>query len=186
MPWIFNYAELSVQEASKLLENAPLCVLPATLQNYKVSFKGASRKWGGAVASLDRKKDCLVYGSAFLVYPDEVRIFDRAYANAEKVVVSIKLTTDDVVKAIAYVQSATAVPGQPSPDYAKAMVRHLKFFWDSENSNKLQLEDFLFVLPKEMQIKPETPEPKQTVVAPETSQLKKRGRPKGSTVKKED
>lgn len=189
MPWIFNYAELSVQEASKLLNSAPLCVLPATLQNHRVVFKGTSRRWGGATASVERKKDSLVYGSAFLVYPEEVKLFDRAYSNAVRVSLPIILTTEDTVKAYAYVQSPESPIGTPSEEYSKAMIKHLKYFWDSsDGTTRLTLDNFLFIpppVPKVEVIKETKVEAKvENLDSKETLDDKpKRGRPRVKKLK---
>lgn len=188
MVWIFNYSELSVQEASKLLNNAPLCVLPATLQNHRVVFKGQSRKWGGAIASLERKKESLVYGSAFLVYPEEVKVFDRAYANSIRVMLPVVLTTEDVVKAYTYIQPTDAIIGTPSEEYSKAMIKHLRYFWDSsDGTTRLTLNDFLYLpaptpkieVPTKVETKEKEQREPQTVSNITTSvEIKKRGRPR--------
>lgn len=141
MPWIFNYGELGPQQLVSVLGKAPFCTLPATLPNYKVSFKGRSRKWGGATATVEKARKSFVYGTALLVTPDDVKILDRYYKGSEKVTLPIFIdATQDKVKADAYVLSASNY-GVPSQDYTKAMFKHLKFFW-GQGQKGLSLTDF--------------------------------------------
>jgi hypothetical protein len=152
MPWIFNYAERGPQDIVSVLGKAPFCSLPATLPRYKVVFQGRSRKWSGALASLEKSGKSLVYGTAMLVSPDDQKLFDRAHKGLEKIELPIFIdATQDKVKAETYVVPNKTY-GTPSLDYIKAMVKHLKFFWGQGQKN-LSLVDF--------GISTEVPQPKQ-------------------------
>lgn len=145
MPWIFSYSELGPQQIEELLGHAPFCALPASTPNFKVSFKGKSRKWASPVATLDRNKGNWVYGSALLVTLNEVSLFDKYFQNYLQVEVPMLIdATKDKIKAITYILDKDAPYGQPSDDYVKTMLKHLKFFWGqgNENSTALGLENF--------------------------------------------
>lgn len=143
MAWIFSYAELGPQQIEELMGHAPFCALPASSPNFKVKFKGKSRKWGGAIASLDRCKGNWVYGSALLVSLNEVAKFDRYFQNQLKVEIPILIdATKDKVKAITYVSEKAEPLGQPSDDYIKVLLKHLKFFWGQGDNATLTLENF--------------------------------------------
>lgn len=143
MPWVFSYAELGPQQIEELLGHAPFCSLPASSPNFKVKFKGKSRKWGGAVASLDRCKENWVYGSALLIPVSEVSKFDRYFQNFSQIEIPILIAaTKDKVKALTYVLDKEAPPGQPTEDYTKAIIKHLKFFWGQGEDGTLNLESF--------------------------------------------
>jgi len=143
MPWIFSYAELGPQQIEELLGHAPFCSLPASIPNFKITFKGKSRKWASPVATLDRNKGNWVYGSALLVSADEIPKFDRYYQNYLQIEVPVLIdATKDKIKALTYILDKEATPGQPSDDYTKAMLKHLKFFWGQGGNAVLNLENF--------------------------------------------
>jgi hypothetical protein len=157
MPWIFTYSDLSPQVIEGLFERAPFCSLPASLPNFKVSFKGRSRKWGGALATLDKARKSWVYGSALLLPPDEIRILDKYYSAYEGKDVTIFLdATKDKVKAKTYLLKTTLPYGQPSEEYIKAILKHLKFFWGQTGSGKMTLTNF------NINIETDTPSEKKT------------------------
>jgi len=142
MPWIFSYADLGPQEVEALLKKAPFCALPASAENYQVVFKGKSRKWGGGIATIDKKKSSVVYGSALLVSVDEVKLFDRHFGSYVRTPITITLAaTKDQTKAYTYTIEKDAPQNSPSADYSKIITKHLKFFWGGENKNP-SLQDF--------------------------------------------
>ena len=141
MPWIFNYAELGPPQLTEVLGKSPFCMLPASLANYSLSFKGRSRKWGGGVASLDKTRGGYVYGSAALVGTDDLTLLDRYFRNFERKAVPMFLdATQEKIKAIVYFSKASKY-GKPSEDYLKEVLKHLKFFWGQGKRN-LSLNDF--------------------------------------------
>ena len=143
MPWIFSYADLNPQILQEVLGKAPFCALPASLTNNKVSFKGKSRKWRGAVATLDKAKKRIVYGSALLLPPEEIGLLDRYYRMYQRKSATIFINATGVkVKAYTYILPNTAQVGTPSNDYLKAVAKHLKFFWGNNKNKNLSLEDF--------------------------------------------
>lgn len=143
MPWIYNYAELGPQQIEDLLGFAPFCSLAASSPNSKITFKGKSRKWASPVASLERCKGSWTYGSVHLIPIDEVSIFDKYHQNYIKIEVPLLIeATKDKIKAITYVMDKDAPPGPPSDDYAKAVLKHLKFFWNQGGDTNLSLENF--------------------------------------------
>lgn len=157
MPWIFSFAELGPTQIEILLGHAPFCSLPASTPNFKVSFKGRSRKWTGSTATLEKSRGNWVYGSALLVSSDELERFDNYYQNHVQITIPILLdATKDKVQAIAYILNNEETYGQPSDDYVKELLKHLKFFWGKTRS----LENFGIVLapsisaPKEKKEKP--------------------------------
>ncbi len=143
MPWIFTYSDLGPQVIETLLEQAPFCSLPATLPNHKVVFKGRSRKWGGAIATLEKARKSWVYGSALLLPPEEIRLIDKYYSAYEEKEFTIFLdATKDKVKAKTYILKSSLPYGQPSEDYIKTILKHLKFFWGQTGSGKVSLTQF--------------------------------------------
>lgn len=167
MPWIFNYGELGPQQLVSVLGKAPFATLPATLPKYKVSFKGKSRKWGGATATVEKARKSLVYGTALLVTPEDIKILDRYYKGSEKVTLPIFIdATQDKVKAETYILGASNY-GVPSQDYTKAMLKHLKFFW-GQGQKGLSLADFGISteLPEEKPAKRAKPQDEPTVAKP--------------------
>jgi len=143
MPWIFSYAELGPHNLKDVIGHVPHCSLSASLAKYKVSFKGKSRKWGGAVATLEKARNGIVYGSAWYVSPAEIKLLDRCYQFYDRKLVPIYIeATQDKVKAHAYIITKDASYGAPSQDYVKNMVKHLKFFWSQNDKKNLSLEDF--------------------------------------------
>ena len=143
MPWIFSYAELGPHNIKDLLGNVPHCSLSASLAKYKVSFKGKSRKWGGALATLEKARGGLVYGSALYVSPADIKILDRCYQFYDRKQVPIFIeATQDKVKAHTYIITKDVSYGAPSQDYIKNMTKHLKFFWGQNDKKNLSLEDF--------------------------------------------
>ena len=152
MPWIFNYSELGPPQLTEVLGKSPFCMLPASLANYSLSFKGRSRKWGGGVASLDKVRGGYVYGSAALVGADDLVLLDRYFRNFERKSVPMFLdATQEKIKAIVYFSKASKY-GKPSEDYLKEVLKHLKFFWGQGKRN-LSLNDF--GVTSENQAKPE-------------------------------
>jgi len=143
MPWIFSYAELGPHNIKDVIGKVPFCSLPASLPKHKVTFKGKSRKWGGAVATLEKARGGMVYGSALLVPPADIKILDRCYQFYERKQISILVeATQDKVKAFVYIITKEAPYGNPSSDYTKNMVKHLKFFWGQNDKKNLKLGDF--------------------------------------------
>tara|TARA_B100000614_G_C14504253_1_gene475922 strand:+ start:400 stop:966 length:567 start_codon:yes stop_codon:yes gene_type:complete len=143
MPWVFTYSDLSPQALTALLNKAPFCSLPASLPNYKISFKGRSRKWGGAIATLERAKSSWVYGSAILLPPDDIRVIDKYYSAYETKDIKLFLdATQDKIKAKTYILDKALPYGMPSDDYTKAMLKHLKFFWGQSGTGKMSLDKF--------------------------------------------
>lgn len=172
MPWIFNYGELGPQQIVSVLGKAPFCTLPASLPGYKVVFKGKSRKWGGATATLEKSRKSFVYGTALLVSPDDIKAFDRYHRDHQKTVIPIFIdATQDKVKAEVYILPSEKAYGEPGQDYIKAMIKHLKFFWGQGQKN-LKLGDF--------GVSTEISQPKKTkkAVEPEPAQAKPRRRRK--------
>ena len=143
MPWIFNYAELGPQNIESLLNHAPFVSLPASTPNSKIAFKGKSRKWTGALATLEKSKGNWVYGSALLLPEDELAIFDKYHQNYNRINLPILIdATKDRVQAVSYILDPSAPAGQPSEDYVKEILKHLKFFWGQGDSKTLSLENF--------------------------------------------
>jgi len=172
MPWIFSYADLNPQILQDVLGKAPFCTLPASLVNNKVSFKGKSRKWRGAVATLDKAKKKIVYGSALLLPPEELRLLDRYYRMYQRKISTIYINaTGDKVKAYIYVLPSDAKEGLPSSDYIKAVVKHLKFFWGTGDKKNLSLEDFGINTP--FNDKPKAKEPKESKKEKKTKKTSK-------------
>jgi len=156
MPWIFSYAEFGPGIVEKTLSKAPLVSLPASLENHTVVFKGKSRKWGGGVADIERKKGKIVYGSILLVTPEEVKLVDRYYQLYERKLMPIYLdATRDKFKAQAYVLKKEADYSAPSDDYCKSIVKHLRFFWGGKT-----LEDY-GISKEPAEKKRSNPKPKQ-------------------------
>jgi len=141
MPWIFCYAELGPQALEKMLPSAPFCALPATAEGYQVVFKGKNRAWGGGVATLEKKRGQVVYGSVYLVPEAEVKHFDKYHKTYDKVGIKVNVAaTGDEFKVITYVikQGETSAP---SGEYSKEILKHLKFFW-GQGKKGLSLADF--------------------------------------------
>lgn len=141
MPWMFSYAEFGPGIVEKTLSKAPLVSLPASLENHRVVFKGKSRKWGGGVAEIERKKGKIVYGSAILITPEEIKLIDRYYQLYERKQIQIYVdATRDKFKAHTYFLKKTGDYSQPSDEYCKALIKHLRFFWGGK-----KLEDYSIV-----------------------------------------
>jgi hypothetical protein len=141
------------------------------------------------LATLEKKRKATVYGSAFLVYPEEIPALRKEFPKFEDATVKVILTTGDVVKATVYLLPEGKEVGEPSKEYAKAMTKHLRFFWDSGEGQKLKLEDFLHVPPpppekSEKPPKIEQEKTKEPEAAKEPPPKKGRGRPKGAKNKK--
>lgn len=142
MPWVFIYSDLGPQALTTTLSGAPFVSLPASLPKYQIAFKGKSRKWGGAVATLEKKSKAWVYGSIHLLSPDDIKKLDKYYSYFEKITVPIFIdATQDKVKAQTYIIK-DAPYGVPSDEYIKALLKHLKFFWGQEGAGKPKLETF--------------------------------------------
>lgn len=161
MPWFFSYSDLGPQEVTALLGKAPLCMVPASLSGSYISFKGKSRKWGGAVASLEKSRKGFVYGSALLLPPEDLDLIQTYYKGMEPRYVPIFIdATQDKIKAITFVAADSDAPGSPSDDYVKAILKHLKFFWGQSGGKKPTLEDFGIDLNAPVkQVKKEVSEP---------------------------
>jgi len=130
MPWVFIYSDLGPAALGAVLPQAPFVSLPASLPKYKISFKGKSRKWGGSLATLEKKSKAWVYGSIHLLPPEEIKKIDKYYSYFEKIQIPIFIdATQDKVKAQTYIIKGDAPYGAPSDEYIKAMLKHLKFFW---------------------------------------------------------
>lgn len=141
MPWIFSYADLGPANITSVLPSAPFVALPATLENHRILFKGKSRKWGGGLATAERKKGAVTYGSVYLVPESEVKLIDRYYKVYEKVAMKVSVAaTGDQFKAYTYVLKKGDETA-PSDEYCKALAKHLKFFW-GQGGKKLNLADF--------------------------------------------
>lgn len=143
MPWVFSYSDLAPNIVEGLLERAPFCSLPASLPNFKISFKGRSRKWGGALATLEKSRKSWVYGSALFVTPEELQILDKYYSAFGSKELNILIeATKDKVKAHTYILNPSLPYGEPSEEYIKAILKHLKFFWGQPGTGKMTLEKF--------------------------------------------
>lgn len=130
MPWIFSYGELTEKRLQTSFKFTPLIALPATLDNYQVVFRGKSRKWGGALASVDKKRKSVVYGTALLVPMDDVKYYDKYYQKYEKDVVTIYIdATEDKAKAFIYKIPSIVPYGVPGEDYLKEIKKQLQDFW---------------------------------------------------------
>ena len=144
MPWYFSFAEFGPDAINSLLKKAPFCSLPATLSNYEVAFKGKSRKWGGALATLEGKKGNTVFGALHLVTPDELALITRYHREnyqAKQVNVNVSVTHDKF-PAVTFMYAKEDVDGFPSEDYVKEIIRNLKFFWGQDDGKTPALEDF--------------------------------------------
>ena len=143
MPWVFIYSDFGPQIIKKALSRAPFCSLPASLVGFKVTFRGKSRKWGGAVATLEKARGNFVYGSILLLPPDDIKVVDRYHNLYEKITVPVFIdATQDKVKAQTYVLKASSKYGEPSDEYVSAMLKHLKFFWGQSGGRSVSLTDF--------------------------------------------
>lgn len=178
MPWFFSYSDLGPQEVTTLLGKTPLCMLPATLAGYQISFKGKSRKWGGAVASLERSRKNFVYGSALLVPPDDLAVIENYYKGMKTELVPVFIDAcQDKIKAVVCI-STEGDYGLPSDEYIKALLKHLKFFWGQSGGKKPSLEDFGISLTPDSKPKKAEQEPEAEVISEE--QPKRRRRSKAS------
>lgn len=143
MPWVFLYADTEPRVLEEILSRAPLCSVPASLPKFRITFRGKSRKWGGAVATIEKDRKSWVYGSAHFVTPDEIKLLDKHYAYYEKAVLPVFIdVTQDKIKAHSYVLKQETPAGSPSEEYTKTMLKHLKFFWGQEKGGKMTLENF--------------------------------------------
>ena len=142
MPWIFSYCDFGPDEIKGVLPCAPFCSLAATLDGHTISFKGKSRKWGGALATVDKKRGRKVYGSAHLIPVSEVSLIDKYYKAYDKKLLPISISaTGDTYKAYVYFLAKDAPFAKPSDDYTKVMLRHLRFFW-SQPGQKPSFNEF--------------------------------------------
>jgi len=177
MPWIFNYAELGPPQLTEVLGKSPFCMLPASLANYSLTFKGRSRKWGGGIATLDKTRGGYVYGSAALVGTDDLAVLDRYFRNFDRKAVPMFLdATQEKVKAVIYFSKASKY-GKPSDDYLKEVLKHLKFFWGQGRRN-LSLNDFGVATEKQVKAEKEkavkVEEPKVTTAVKDSPPKRRR------------
>jgi hypothetical protein len=143
MPWVFLYADTEPRVLEEVLTRAPLCSVPASLPKFRITFRGKSRKWGGAVATVEKDRKSWVYGSAHFVTPDEIKLLDKHYSYYEKTVLPVFIDiTQDKIKAHSYILKPDSLAGNPSEEYTKMMLKHLKFFWGQEKGGKMTLDNF--------------------------------------------
>lgn len=168
MPWIFSFdAEITPHRMIEVLGHAPFCALPAILERYHLVYKGYSRKWAGALATLERKKDNAVHGSAMFLSLDDINKLANFNQSHKQITIRVRIPiTSDIVEAIAFVLAdESLIAGEPGKDYLKAMVKHLSFFW-SDGKNKLKIEDLYKPgVKKEKEIKIEVSDKKKEQVS---------------------
>jgi hypothetical protein len=183
MPWVFIYSDLGPQALTATLSGAPFVSLPASLPKYRIAFKGKSRKWGGAVATLEKKSKAWVYGSIHLLPPDDIKKLDKHYSYFEKITVPIFIdATQDKVKAHTYIIK-DAPYGEPSDEYIKALLKHLKFFWGQQGAGKPKLETFGIVTGAGVPPTVKTKKSKLAPVAEPEEPIKKARKPRRRTAK---
>lgn len=157
MPWLFTYSEVSPMAISTFLRKEKLlCVLPASLPDHRLVFKGRSRRWGGAIASVEKSPSSIVYGSALLLAPEDILLLRKEFAAYRKKVSKIILEiTGDSVPAVMYVLDPNSEEAKPSEPYKTAILRHLRCFWKLEKENE-------YLSPKIAEEKTSDPVPNQS------------------------
>ena len=80
--------------------------------------------------------------------PADIKLLDRAYQSYERKQIPIFIdATQDKVKASVYVITKNAPYAEPSQDYVKNIIKHLKFFWGQDGKKSMGLEDFGITIP---------------------------------------
>lgn len=145
--FLFSYGSNSPEQLSDRLGRR-VTAQPAVLHGMRRVFRGASRGWGGAPASLIRKPGSVTYGNVVSVTEDQLRIIDRyegvGSGQYRRIAVKVqvkegrRLTTVD---AVAYVATSRR-RGRPTQAYLQAVADNVGQFWSAADGSALRPEDF--------------------------------------------
>lgn len=182
MSWVFLYAEISPQELSKITGVAPLCSLPAVLDDFGIIYRGISRKWGGAMASLAKHKGSSVNGSISLLTEKELVKLDNLLPTIyKKTKLNVKIPlTGDTFECLVYYIDTSLDLGVASNEYLKAIIKHIGYFW----SGKITKEELTKPIP--VAPKKEDPPVEAEEKEAETKKKKKKKKVKEEEVEEKD
>lgn len=88
-----------------------------TLPNFKITFTGYSRKWNGAVATIQGSKDDKVMGAVYEITESGLRKLDSHEAGYKHLPVRVFTDSREAIDAVTYIKSNQEEEGRPSTEY---------------------------------------------------------------------
>jgi gamma-glutamylcyclotransferase (GGCT)/AIG2-like uncharacterized protein YtfP len=117
---VYYFAYASNLSRKQMSERAPSAGVrfSATLPNYKLIFSGWSRKWRGAVASIQQSRGDKVLGGIYEVSEQDLARL-RQYEGDEYTTVNVVVFKDtgETVDAVTFTRKRQQDEGKPSAEY---------------------------------------------------------------------
>jgi gamma-glutamylcyclotransferase (GGCT)/AIG2-like uncharacterized protein YtfP len=117
---VYYFAYASNLSRKQMSERAPSASVrfSATLPNYKLIFSGWSRKWRGAVASIQQSRGDKVLGGIYEVSEQDLARL-RQYEGDEYTAVNVVVFRDtgETVEAVTFTRKRQQDEGKPSAEY---------------------------------------------------------------------
>ena len=143
---LFSYGSNGPAQLADRLGRVPP-TFPAYADGVRRVFRGYSRGWGGAVASLINRKEATTYGSVAKVHAADLDVLDSYEGvhsgNYRRGTLDVMVDFGDgfeSAKAVVYV-STSKQRGKPTQKYLRAIVDNVGSFW-AGSGGKLKPSDF--------------------------------------------
>lgn len=140
MPWLFCYGSNNPRQLSERLERSGIELRPGRLEDYWRVFRGLSRRWGGGVASIERKAGYSVYGYLAKVSAEDLRRMDEyeGVASGNYARQSVNVESDgEILSAVAYVSRSREF-NAPTRPYLEAVAKTISVFWHGQDGGPVK------------------------------------------------
>jgi len=105
--WYFAYgANLDLNEIKKRIGPVKT-ILRAQLPGYRLTFRGYSRRWDGAIADIEKAEGSIVYGVLYKISIEQLKKLDKYEGYPHKYIrKQVNVVTEDnsVITAVTYTQ----------------------------------------------------------------------------------
>ena len=127
--WYFAYGANLDRELMRRRVGEWKDVRRAVLRGYELRFDTYSPSWRGATANIVEKEDGVVYGVAYLITEEQMRMLDRHVGvpnRYSKIKVLVETEEGERINALTYVSNNPKPRLFPSQQYLSTLLRGLK------------------------------------------------------------
>jgi hypothetical protein len=151
VPLLFSYGSNHPAQLSERLGH-PVVPSAAYLPGWGRVFRGHSRRWGGAVATLERDATRTAFGLVIPVSPADLAVMDVAEGVAlglyRRAKITVRVLTEDRREedrqAVVYLRARPPSEdplGAPTTAYREAVARTIGTFWNNPDGSPVRASD---------------------------------------------
>jgi hypothetical protein len=143
MQYLFSYGSNNPKQLEERL-GRKVKTIGAYIEGMARIFVGHSKRWEGAVASIEKQPGKTVYGLAAKVTANDLATMDGfegvASGKYKRIKVKANLQDGTEIVAVAYV-STSSERGTPSKEYLRAVAKTISAHWRGDDGEPIKISD---------------------------------------------